>query len=121
MESFGHLLRGFRMQRGRTQQQLAEDADISTRHLSFIETGRSQPSRDMVGLLLEALDVPSRDRNAWFMAAGFAPVYTETALDADTLREARAALALILRAHEPFAAVCLDRRGDVRMVNQACL
>lgn len=121
MESFGQLLRAFRTGRGRTQQQVAEDADISTRHLSFIETGRAQPSRDMVALLLETLRVPSRDRNAWFVAAGFAPVYTETALDAETLAEARAALSLILRAHEPFAAVCLDRRGDVRMVNRACL
>lgn len=121
MESFGQLLRAFRSQRGRTQQQLAEEANISTRHLSFIETGRAQPSRDMVAVLLETLDVPARDRNAWYVAAGFAPVYSETALDAETLAEARAALSLILRAHEPFAAVCLDRRGDVRMVNRACL
>lgn len=75
----------------------------------------------MVTLLLDALDVPSRERNDWLVAADFAPVYTETALDAATLSDARAALALILRAHEPFPAVCFDRRGEVRMVNQACL
>lgn len=75
----------------------------------------------MVTLLLDALDVPSRERNDWWVAADFAPVYTETALDAATLSAARAALALILRAHEPFPAVCFDRRGEVRMVNQACL
>ena len=121
MQRFAQLLRTGRSQRGRTQHQLAEAADISTRHLSFIENGRSQPSRDMVTLLVDALDVPLRERNDWFVAAGFAPVYTETALDAGTLGEARDALALILRAHDPLPAVCFDRRGELRMVNQACL
>jgi transcriptional regulator with XRE-family HTH domain len=121
MQSFPQLLRTCRGQRGRTQQQLAEQADVSTRHLSFIENGRAQPSRDMVMLLVDALEVPLRERNDWFVAAGFAPVYTESALDASTLGEARAALALLLRAYEPLPAVCFDRTAEVRMVNQACL
>jgi transcriptional regulator with XRE-family HTH domain len=121
MHDFARLLRAWRHKRGRTQLQLADDADISTRHLSFIENGRAQPSREMVSVLLEALDVPLRERNVWLIAAGFAPTYTETALDAATLSEAREALSLILRAHEPFPAICYDRHGAVHMVNQACL
>jgi transcriptional regulator with XRE-family HTH domain len=120
MNNFAHLIRAWRHKRGRTQLQLADDADISTRHLSFIENGRSRPSRETVTVLLDALDVPLRDRNACLIAAGFAPTYTETALDAATLSEACEALSLILRAHEPFPAVCYDRNGDVRMANQAC-
>jgi transcriptional regulator with XRE-family HTH domain len=121
MDDFARLLRTWRQNRGRTQQQLADDADVSTRHLSFIENGRAQPSRELVAVLVEALDVPSRDRNAWLVAAGFAPVYRETALDAATLGEARDALSLILQAYEPFPAICFDRNGDVRMANRACL
>jgi transcriptional regulator with XRE-family HTH domain len=121
MDNFARLLRAWRQTCGRTQQQLADDADISTRHLSFLENGRAQPSRALVSVLLEALDVPLRERNAWLIAAGFAPAYTETSLDAATLSEAREALALILRAHEPFPAICYDRQGEVRMANQACL
>lgn len=120
MSSFAGVLRDWRQKRGRTQRQLADDANISNRHLSFIENGRAKPSRDMVEQLMEALDVPLRDRNACLVAAGFAPSYTETALDAATLGEARDALSLILRAHEPLPALCCNRNAEICMVNEAC-
>ncbi len=106
---FGRLLRGWRLQRGRSQLALALQAEVSARHLSWLETGKAQPSRAMVLRLAERLDVPLRDRNALLVAAGFAPMYRESALSDPALATARAALQRLLDAHEPWPALAVDR------------
>ncbi|AXB43048.1 helix-turn-helix domain-containing protein [Amycolatopsis albispora] len=106
----GELLREWRDRRRISQLDLAISADISTRHLSFVETGRSAPSRDMVLRLGEHLDVPLRERNQLLLAAGFAPVYSESGLDAPEMTAAREAVRRLLTAHEPYPAVVVDRR-----------
>ena len=116
---FGELLRHWRLRRRMSQLDLAVDAEISTRHLSFIETGRAQPSREMVLLLARALDVPLRDRNDLLTAAGYAPVYRESGLDAPAMAQARHALDFILRQQEPYPALVLDRHWNVLEVNDA--
>lgn len=116
---FGDLLRSWRERRRRTQLDLALIAGVSTRHLSFLETGRSRPSRDMVLLLAEALDVPLRERNTLLAAAGFAPVYPRRDLDAPELAQVRAAIDLVLQGHEPYPAIAVDRRWDVVGLNRA--
>jgi len=115
----GSLLREWRGLRRMSQLDLALVAEISPRHLSFMETGRAVPSRDMVLTLARALEVPFRDRNAMLTAAGYAPVYRETSLDDPRMAEMRHALELLLRQHEPFIAVALDRRWDIVMCNAA--
>ncbi len=115
---FGRLLRQWRAQRGMSQLDLALEAEISSRHLSFIETGRARPSRDMVLLLARALDVPLRGRNDLLTVAGYAPIYHETSLEAPTLAQARRALDFILRQQEPYPALVLDRRWNVLKVNE---
>jgi transcriptional regulator with XRE-family HTH domain len=115
---FGELLRRWRVQRRLSQLDLAVEAEISTRHLSFIETGRAQPSREMVLLLARALDVPLRDRNDLLTAAGYAPVYRESGLGAPALAQVRRALDFILRQQEPYPALVLDRGWNVLEVNQ---
>jgi len=115
----GDLLRRWRAARHLSQLELALEAEVSARHLSFIETGRTQPSRQMVLLLSSALDVPLRERNAMLNAAGYAPAYRETGLDDPQMAEVRQALELILRQHEPFPSVVLDRSWDIVMVNGA--
>ncbi len=117
--TFGPVLRAWRNARGKSQLALSIEAGVSSRHLSFVETGRSNPSREMVLTLAQALDVPLRDRNALLEAAGFAPVFRETPLDAPAMAEVRDALEHILRSHEPNAALVLDRRYDVLMANEA--
>ncbi len=114
---FGELLRRWRERRRLSQLDLATDAEISTRHLSFIETGRAQPSREMVLLLARALDVPLRDRNDLLVAAGYAPMYRETKLDAPVMAQARRALDFILKQQEPYPALVLDRHWNVLEVN----
>jgi transcriptional regulator with XRE-family HTH domain len=104
----GDLLRQWRERRRISQLDLSIDADISTRHLSFVETGRSQPSRDMVLRLADSLDVPLRERNHLLLAAGYAPVYGEGSLDAPQMAAVRQAIRLVLKAHEPFPAVVVD-------------
>jgi transcriptional regulator with XRE-family HTH domain len=94
--SFGVLLRRWRAVRHLSQLDLALDAEISTRHLSCIDTGRAQPSREMVLRLAEALRVPLRERNALPLAAGYAPVYLDTALDTPELEAAREAIQLLI-------------------------
>lgn len=106
---FGLLLREWRTRRRRSQLDLALDAEVSTRHLSYVETGRSLPSREMVLRLAERLDVPLRERNALLMAAGFAPMYRERALDDPALAAARQAVDLVLRGLEPCPALAADR------------
>jgi transcriptional regulator with XRE-family HTH domain len=103
----------------RASSKLALDAGMSQRHLSFVETGRSKPSREMVLLIARALDVPLRERNALLLAAGFAPVFRESALDAPALAQARKAIEFILRQQEPYPAVVMNRRWDVLETNTA--
>src|SRR5438105_12913976 len=101
----GGLLKEWRHRRRMSQLDLAVEADVSARHLSFVETGRSKPSRELLLHLAEHLDVPLRERNAWLLAAGFAPLYPETSLDTDRMEPVREALDKILTGHEPFPAV----------------
>ena len=115
----GALLRHWRSTRRLSQLALALDADISSRHLSFVETGRSQPSREMVLRLADALEIPLRERNALFVAAGYAPQYFETGLSAPEMAQMRSAIELILGHQEPYPAFVLDRHWDIRMSNQA--
>jgi transcriptional regulator with XRE-family HTH domain len=105
----GGLLREWRQRRRMSQLDVAMDAEISARHLSFIETGRSQPSRDMVLRLSERLEIPLRERNVLLVAAGFAPVFQEKKLDDPTLTAARQAVDLVLKGHEPYPALAIDR------------
>lgn len=119
--AFGGLLREWRLARRRSQLDLALEAEVSARHLSFLETGRAQPSRGMVLLLGSVLEVPLRERNALLQAAGFAPAYRETGLSEPAMAEMAGALRLILRQHEPFAAMAVDRHWNLVMANQAYL
>ena len=105
----GDLLRDWRQRRRLSQLDLASEAGVSSRHLSFLETGRSRPSREMVLHLAEQLEVPLRARNELLLAAGFAPVYGRRALDDPDMSAVRAALDLVLAAYEPFPAVVIDR------------
>ncbi len=119
ISGIGALLREWRSCRGLSQARLAAAANVSARHLCFVETGRAEPSREMVLTLARALDVPLRDRNAMLTAAGYAPVYRETRLDAPEMAEMRRALRMMLHQAQPFFAVALDRRWDVVMCNEA--
>jgi transcriptional regulator with XRE-family HTH domain len=105
----GELLRQWRERRRLSQLSLALDAEISTRHLSFVETGRAVPSREMVLRLAEQLDVPLRERNSLLLAAGYAPVYTESGFESAPLTAIRSAIRQLLTAHEPYPAVVVDR------------
>jgi transcriptional regulator with XRE-family HTH domain len=116
---FGDQLRHWRRHRRLSQLDLALDADISTRHLSFLETGRAAPSRDMVLRLAEQLDVPLRERNAMLNAAGFASLFRERPLDDEAMAPARRAVELVLKGHEPYPAVVVDRRWNLVMANEA--
>ena len=105
----GELLRQWREQRRMSQLDLALEAEVSTRHLSFVETSRSIPSRAMVLRLAEHLDLPLRERNQLLLAAGYAPIYAAAALDSPQLSAVRAAVRQILTGHEPYPAVVVDR------------
>ena len=118
---FGRALREWRMARRRSQLELALEAEVSSRHLSFLETGRARPSREMVLVLASVLELPLRERNGLLKAAGFAPAYTETGLSEPEMAEMMAALRLILRQHQPFPAVALDRHWNRVMMNEAYL
>ncbi len=115
----GEHLREWRLRRRLSQLDLACEAGISTRHLSFVETGRAQPSREMVLLLADKLQAPLRERNLFLVAAGFAPVFPERPLDDPALSPARAAVELILKAHEPCPSLAIDRRWNLVMANAA--
>jgi transcriptional regulator with XRE-family HTH domain len=117
----GDLLRDWRRRRRLSQLELSNEAGISARHLSFLETGRSRPSREMVLRLSERLDVPLRERNGLLMAAGFAPVYRERSIDAPEMRPARQALNRVLDGHEPYPAVVVDRSWNLVMANEAAM
>jgi transcriptional regulator with XRE-family HTH domain len=115
----GELLREWRERRRRSQLDLALDADVSARHLSFVETGRSQPSREMVLRLAERLEVPLRERNRLLLAAGYAPVYAESPLDAHRMTAVRGALRQVLRGHEPYPALAVDRSWNLIDANRS--
>lgn len=115
----GEHLREWRQRRRLSQLDLACDANISTRHLSFIETGRAQPSRDMLLHLAEQLGVPLRERNLWLVAAGFAPLFAERRLDDPALAAARQAVEQLLAGHEPYPALAVDRHWNLVAANQA--
>jgi transcriptional regulator with XRE-family HTH domain len=117
--SFGRQLREWRQRRRRSQLDLALDAEISQRHLSYVESGRSQPSREMVLRLAEQLDVPLRERNALLLAAGYAPMFQERPLNDPAMRAARAAVDLVLKGHEPFPALAVDRHWTLVASNAA--
>ena len=117
--TFGKLLRSWRLTRRASQLELGMEAGVSARHISFIETGRANPSQEMVIILATVLDVPLRERNLLLHAAGYAPLYSETSLDDPQMAQVRRALELILENQEPFGAVVFDRHWDVVMVNAA--
>lgn len=115
----GDFLRDWRRRRRMSQLDLALEAEISQRHLSFIESGRSVPSRDMLLHLAERLGVPLRERNPMLIAAGFAPVFTERKLDDPALAPARKAIDMVLKGHEPFPALAVDRHWVLVAANAA--
>ncbi len=109
----GRLLRRWREERRLSQLELSSRAGVSTRHLSFVETGRSQPSRDMVLHLADQLDVPLRDRNQLLLTAGYAPVYPQTPLESPHMAQVRAAISQVLAGHEPYPAIVVDREWNL--------
>lgn len=119
--TFGGLLKDWRQRRRMSQLDLAVEAEVSTRHLSFIETGRAQPSRELVIDLAERLEVPLRERNSLLLAAGYAPVYHERSLETSEMAPVREALDRLLAGHEPFPAVVVDRRWDLISGNRPAI
>ncbi len=117
----GRQLREWRERRRRTQLDLSLDAGISARHLSFVETGRSKPGRDMLTRVLRELDVPYREQNELLLAAGHAPAFPERSLDDPDLAPVRDALDLVLREHEPYPAVAFDRHWDLVAANDVMM
>ena len=115
----GDYLRTWRQRRCMSQLALALEAEISQRHLSFLESGRSAPSREMLLHLAERLDMPLRERNAMLLAAGFAPVYAERTLEDPAMVAARGAIELVLKGHEPFPALAIDRHWNLLAANAA--
>lgn len=116
-EAFGPHLRRWRTARQLSQEALAGRARVSPRHLSFVENGKSAPSRELVLALAGALDVPLRDRNALLVAAGYAPIYATSSLDGDELRHLRGAIDRVLAQQEPFGAVVVDRAWNLLRMN----
>jgi transcriptional regulator with XRE-family HTH domain len=115
----GTLLQHWRRERRMSQLTLSSEAGVTPRHVSFVETGRANPSREMVLTLARALDVPLRERNQMLLAAGYAPLYRETGFDTEEMAQVRAALDRMLAQHEPFPAVVMDRHWNVMMANGA--
>lgn len=118
-QTFGGQLKTWRQRRRRSQLDFALDAAISQKHLSFIETGRAKPSREMVIRLAECLEIPLRERNTLLLAAGYAPVYSARSFDDASLAEARAAIKRILESQEPFPALAIDRHWNMVAANRA--
>ena len=115
----GVLLRHWRDLRGKSQFDLSLDTGVSQRHISFIESGRSAPGRQTLLEIAQALDIPLRDRNTLLLAAGYAPIYSEGAWNGPEMQSVTGALERMLRQHEPFPAVVMDRYWDVLMTNEA--
>ena len=116
---FGEHLRHWRLHRRLSQQDLALEANVSTRHLSCVETGKASPSREMILRLADRLDVPLRERNTLLVAAGFSPTYGARALDDPELASARQAVEMLLRGHEPYPALAVDRHWNLVAANSA--
>jgi transcriptional regulator with XRE-family HTH domain len=115
----GDLLREWRQRRRLSQLDFSVEAEISTRHLSFLETGRSQPSREMLLHLADLLKVPLRERNTLLVAAGFAPMFAERALNDPALQAAHTAVELVLKGHEPYPALAIDRHWTLLASNRS--
>jgi transcriptional regulator with XRE-family HTH domain len=115
----GTLLRDWRQRRRMSQLDLALEAGVSARHVSFVETGRSKPSAEMVVQLAEHLEVPLRDRNALLLAAGYAPAYAQRDLDEPEMGPVRDAIDRVLRGHEPYPAIVVDRHWGLIAANRA--
>ena len=115
----GPLLRRWRESRHLSQLDLALEAEVSARHISFLETGRAEPSREMLLTLANVLDVPLRERNFLLLAAGYAPIYGETSLDDPRMTQVRAAIEIILKSNEPRSAIAHDRHWNIVMANDA--
>jgi len=118
LRSIGDFLREWRQRRHLSQLALACDAEISTRHLSFLETGRSLPSREMILHLAERLNIPLREQNVLMLAAGYAPTFSERPLEDPALRPMRKAIDLVLTGHEPFPAIAVDRHWTLIAANK---
>ncbi len=114
---FPRLLRTWRQKRRLSQLDLALTSGVSQRHVSFLESGRANPSRNMILQLSETLEVPLRERNTWLTAAGFAPVFRSDALDEPQMAQVMSAVQMMLTAHEPFPAIALDRAWNIRLSN----
>ena len=117
----GPLLREWRGRRRRSQMDLALEVGVSTKHLSFVETGRSRPSPELLLTLARHLDVPLRERNTLLLAAGYAPRYHETAIDDPVSQHVRASLERLLRTHDPYPGVVLNRKWDIVLANDASM
>lgn len=117
--SFGTLLRVWRGNRKRSQLDLSLDAGVSQRHISFLESGRAQPSREMILQLAEVLDLPLRERNQLLQAASFAPVFQQRPLDSNDMSAVRAALEMMLAHHSPYPALVIDPQWNMLMCNDA--
>jgi transcriptional regulator with XRE-family HTH domain len=115
----GELLRDWRTRRRRSQLDLALDVGVSTRHLSFVETGRSRPSPELVLAIAHHLDVPLRERNGLLLAAGYAPRFSQISLDDSAMDHVRASIQRMLDAHDPYPGAVIDRQWNVAMVNRA--
>lgn len=115
----GELLRDWRNRRSRSQLDLSLDVGVSARHLSFVETGRSKPSPELVLALADHLEVPLRERNTMLLAAGYAPRFSQTSLDDEAMGRVRASLQQMLDAHDPYPGVVVDRSWNVLLANQA--
>ena len=116
-QGFPHLLRHWRQKRRLSQLDLALSSGVSQRHVSFLESGRAKPSRGMILLLSETLEVPLRDRNDWLTAAGFAPVFKARPLNDPQMSQVMSAVRIMLSNHAPFPAVAVDRAWNIRMAN----
>ncbi len=116
--SFPELMKSWRKKRRMSQLELGLEAGVSQRHVSFLESGRAKPSRTMILQLCETLSVPLRERNDWLLAAGFAPIFATRALDDPQMTQVMTAVRLMLRNHEPFPAVAIDRAWNIRLANQ---
>jgi transcriptional regulator with XRE-family HTH domain len=117
----GPLLRQRRRQTHRSQLDLANEVGVSPRHLSFVELGKSRPSPELLTLIATHLDVPLRDQNSWLLAAGYAPRFTQTALDDEALDGIRCSIQALLDGHEPYPAAAVDRNWTAQLWNRAAL
>jgi transcriptional regulator with XRE-family HTH domain len=115
----GEMLRYWRHERGKSQLELSLDTGISQRHLSFVESGRSAPSRDFLSIVSDALNIPLRERNVLLLASGYAPVYGEQSMDAEQMAIVTRVIDRMLQQHEPHPALVLDRYWNVIRTNQA--